>query len=44
MLCKGNVRQDGAITYLLLYMAMFLKPEQLPDTMPFIVDLSALNA
>lgn len=44
VLCKGNISQDGAITYLPLYMTMFLEPEQPPDSMPFTVDLSALDA
>ncbi|MBT1175051.1 ATP-binding protein [Bifidobacterium sp. LC6] len=43
VLCKGNIRQDGPITYMPLYMTMFLKPERLPASMPFTVDLSALN-
>ena len=43
VLYKGNISQDGAITYLPLYMTMFLEPEQLPDSMPFTVDLSALD-
>ena len=46
MLCKGNLRHDAdrGITYLPLYMTMFLEPEQLPDSMPFNVDLSVLNS
>ena len=43
VLCKGNVEQSGPITYLPLYMSMFLEPEHLPDSLPFTVDLSALN-
>lgn len=43
VLCRGNVSQDGAITYLPLYMTMFLEPERLPASMPFTVDLSALD-
>lgn len=43
VLCVGNVRQDGPVTYLPLYMTMFLEPERLPAAMPFTMDLSALN-
>lgn len=42
VLCKGNVEKDGKITYLPLYMVMFLEPEGLPASMPFKVDLSRL--
>lgn len=42
VLCKGNVEKDGKITYLPLYMVMFLEPEGLPASMPFRVDLSRL--
>lgn len=42
VLCKGNVEKDGKITYLPLYMVMFLEPESLPASMPFKVDLSGL--
>ncbi|NEG88522.1 ATP-binding protein [Bifidobacterium aerophilum] len=42
VLCKGNIAEDGPITYLPLYMTMFLQPERLPESMPFTVDLSAL--
>ena len=44
VLCKGNVDRQGPITYLPLYMSMFLRPERLPASMPFTVDLSALGA
>jgi predicted AAA+ superfamily ATPase len=44
VLCKGNISQDGPIAYLPLYMAMFLEPEQLPASMPFTVDLGALQS
>ena len=44
VLCKGNVLRNGPVTYLPLYMAMFLEPERLPDSMTFTVDLSALDA
>ena len=43
VLCKGNVRQSGAITYLPLYMSMFLEPRSHPETLPYEVDLSALG-
>lgn len=44
VLCKGNVGQRDGITYLPLYMTMFLEPERLPASMPFAVDLSALDS
>jgi hypothetical protein len=46
VLYTGNLRHDTdrGITYLPLYMTMFLEPERLPDSMPFNVDLSALNS
>ena len=43
VLCKGNVAVDGKVAYLPLYMAMFLEPERLPESLPFEVDLSALG-
>ena len=43
VLCKGNVKREGLITYLPLYMVMFLAPKQSPTSMPFTVDLSTLN-
>lgn len=43
VLCKGNVRQSGAITYLPFYMSMFLEPRSHPETLPYEVDLSALG-
>ena len=43
VLCKGNVRQSGAITYLPLYMSIFLEPRSHPETLPYEVDLSALG-
>ena len=43
VLCKGNVAQDGKITYLPLYMSMFLEPAQLPERLSYEVDLSALK-
>ena len=43
VLCKGNVRQDGRITYLPLYMSMFLEPERRPESMIFDLDFSALR-
>lgn len=42
VLCKGNVGQDGAVTYLPLYMVMFLAPQELSEHALFEVDLSAL--
>ncbi|OZG69527.1 hypothetical protein [Bifidobacterium eulemuris] len=42
VLSKSNVRQDGAIIYLPLYMSMFIQPPALPQAMTYEVDLSAL--
>lgn len=42
VLCKGNVEKDGRVTYLPLYMTMFLENEP-PKEMKFKVDLSALG-
>ncbi|WP_335341434.1 DUF4143 domain-containing protein [Bifidobacterium oedipodis] len=42
VLCKGNIEQDGAITYVPLYMSMFIKPCPRPASMIHTVDLSAL--
>lgn len=42
VLCGGNVSQEGSIVYLPHYMAMFLQPNELPEAMPFAIDLSAL--
>lgn len=42
-LCKGNVSQQGCITYLPLYMSMFLQPTPLPNNTVFEVDMSALR-
>jgi hypothetical protein len=39
---NGNIRQDGRITYLPLYMSMFLEPERRPESMIFDLALSAL--
>lgn len=44
VLNKGNVKRDKKVTYLPLYFAMFLKPKELPPTLPFSIDLSALSA
>lgn len=44
VLCKGNVCREGRVVYLPLYMCMFIEPERLPATMPFEVDLGALEA
>lgn len=41
--CKGNVAQEGRITYLPWYMIMFYRPKQIPQNSKFEVDLSALN-
>ena len=43
VLCKGNIRQDGAVVYLPLYMSMFIRPQKLPQEMTYEVDLSALE-
>lgn len=43
VLCKGNMQTRGNITYLPLYMIMFLKPATPPEHMKHEVDLSALN-
>lgn len=40
---NGNIRQDGRITYLPLYMSMFLEPERRLESMIFDLDLSALQ-
>ncbi len=44
VLCKGNMAKEGKVTYLPLYMAMFIQPAKLPEQAPFEVDLSTLNA
>ena len=43
VLCSGNVEVEGGATYLPWYMAMFLKPVQLPKEMKYEVDLSGLD-
>lgn len=43
VLCRGNVARAGGVTYLPLYMSMFLKPTPLPDKLEYRVDISALN-
>lgn len=43
VLCKGNVQANGNVTYLPLYMTMFLKPATLPEHLKHEVDLSALS-
>lgn len=43
VLCKGNVAQEGKLTYLPLYMTMFLKPRSKRDALVYKVDLSALS-
>lgn len=40
VLCKGNVERCGKVTYLPLYMSMFLEPEPLPSSMIYEIDLS----
>ena len=44
VLCKGDVERRGRITYLPLYMAMFLQPTPFPEELIYKVDLSALSA
>ena len=43
VLCKGDIERQGAVTYLPLYMAMFIAPAPLPKTAVYEVDLSALE-
>ena len=43
VLCRGNVSQEGRITYLPLYMSMFVEPERMPQSMPFEIDLGPLS-
>lgn len=43
VLCKGNVRQDGGVTYLPLYMCMFLQRASVPKGLTYEVDLTALG-
>ncbi len=43
VLCRGNVERVENVTYLPLYMTMFIEQERLPQTMPFVVDLSAME-
>ncbi len=42
VLCKGNVSRRGSVTYLPLYMTMFLEPETMPSSLVYEVDISAL--
>lgn len=42
VLCRGNVSRQGRITYLPMYMSMFIEPEHMPRNMPFEIDLSPL--
>lgn len=35
VLCKGNMAKEGKVTYLPLYMAMFIQPAKLPEQAPF---------
>ncbi len=41
--CKGNVAREGNVTYLPLYMTMFLQAKQLQSGSVYEVDLSALS-
>lgn len=43
VLCKGNVERAGKITYLPLYMSMFLSRPSVPAGLTFEVDLGALD-
>ena len=43
VLCKGNIDRKDRITYMPLYMSMFLKPAALPEKLIHKVDLSALS-
>ena len=43
VLCKGNIARSGGITYVPLYMTMFLEPAPLPETLTYEIDLSALQ-
>ncbi len=44
VLCKGDVERSGNITYLPLYLAMFLQPTPFPKEFIYEVDLSLLGA
>ena len=41
--CRGNIEQNGGVTYLPWYMIMFYKPRRLPQSTKFEIDLSALK-
>lgn len=41
--CKGNVAREGNVTYLPLYMTMFLQAKQIQSGSVYEVDLSALS-
>lgn len=43
VLCPGNVEVADDVTYLPWYMAIFLKPAQLPKEMKYEIDLSSLE-
>lgn len=43
VLCKGNVKREGKITYLPLYMTMFLEPTPMPQNLAYSVDLGPLS-
>lgn len=40
--CQGNIEEDDGVIYLPWYEIMFLKPNQLPESLTFEVDLSSL--
>lgn len=44
VLCKGNVERKGKVTYLPLYMTMFLQPNAIPQSLTYSVDLGPLGA
>ena len=41
--CKGNVAQEGAVTYLPWYMTMFFKPESQMGSEPDELDSRVIN-
>lgn len=43
VLCKGNLAEADGVTYLPLYMVMFLQPERLPGNFIYAPDLSAIT-
>jgi len=40
---NDNIRIDGRIVYLPIYMLMFLQKEQIPESMIYKLDLSGLQ-